>query len=505
MIPGRDALDHDERRALTDEALRSGTPIIIGALMQHDPAGRRLAEIDLLVATGAVSPEGKAVYRPIDVKAHRCTDDIGPDDTPTGLVEDLELRGVEVAGRSPRYREDDCLQLAHYYRVLQAHGHAEPFAEDRPVRAGILGSERVVAWFDLNTPQFVTITPQELDTDAGPAIAFHRRHRSTKRTALDRYDFEFAFRLKVVDAAVARSDRSAPPIVLPVSVRECDRCPWHDPCHTDMVADDDVSLVRPVGYPEWRVHRFMGITTCRQLAGLDPETAALDYAGTPLSAGALTTHIQCARSAVAGKLIVAPGWDPGVVPRGDIEIDLDLENAEFVYLWGARLSWVPADWPEVEGTYLAFASFDDLDRAGEARLVADLWQWLDDIRARAAAAGRSVRIYGYAMAGTEGAALRRIAATGGVPPTVADVDALVQSDQWVDLLAFMRRKFWSNWGHGLKVVAAASGFTWRDEDPGGWASVGWYRDARAGIDRQANIERLLAYNEDDCAATAALR
>ena len=69
----------------------------------------------------------------------------------------------------------------------------------------------------------------------------------------------------------------------------------------------------------------------------------------------------------------------------------------------------------------------------------------------------------------------------------------------------MKRKFWSNWGHGLKVAAAASGFTWRDDDPGGYASMRWYADAMEGIDRDANIERILTYNEDDCRATAALR
>ena len=72
-IPGRDEADHDHRRALTDAALAAGTPIILGALMQPDVAGRRMAEIDLLVATGRTTGAGKAEYRAIDVKSHRCT------------------------------------------------------------------------------------------------------------------------------------------------------------------------------------------------------------------------------------------------------------------------------------------------------------------------------------------------------------------------------------------------------------------------------------------------
>jgi predicted RecB family nuclease len=107
-------------------------------------------------------------------------------------------------------------------------------------------------------------------------------------------------------------------------------------------------------------------------------------------------------------------------------------------------------------------------------------------------------VYGYHAGPVEGAALRKL-----VPSD--ELEALLVSDEWVDLLPYMRRKFWSNDGHGLKVMAVASGFAWRDDDPGGYASIRWYRNALSGIDRDANIARILAYNEDDCAATAALR
>jgi predicted RecB family nuclease len=396
--------------------------------------------------------------------------------------------------------------------------------------AGILGSERVVAWFDLNTPKFATLTPQERTGDDGTAqIVYHRRGRSQHRTAISRYDFEFAFRLKVIDAAVARTSRDDPPMVLPVSVPECDRCPWQGPCHDDMTASDDVSLVAGVGYAEWRVHRFMGTNTVRQLAELDLDTArrmatgteigdaaastadhvtaehvTAEYATTPLPASKLVQQIESARAALAGGLLVAPDWDESAIPRGDIEIDLDLESDGVVYLWGARLSRVPADWPDTVGSYEAFASFDaSLD---EAALVARLWEWLDDLRTRAARDDRTVRVYGYSMASTEGAHLKRIAAMGGTGvPNLATIESFIASEQWVDLLPYMRRKFWSNRGHGLKVVAVESGFAWHDDDPGGYASMKWYRDAVSGIDRDANIARLLRYNEDDCAATAALR
>lgn len=53
-----------------------------------------------------------------------------------------------------------------------------------------------------------------------------------------------------------------------------------------------------------------------------------------------------------------------------------------------------------------------------------------------------------------------------------------------------------------------AGFQWRDEDPGGDQSTVWYERAVSHPDqgvREENRARLLAYNEDDVKATAAIR
>ena len=497
-VPARGAASHDERRAITDTALAAGTPIILGALMQPDVDAGRLGEIDLLLASGDVMPSGAAVYLAIDVKSHRCTSNLGDGDDPIGPVHDLNLLAPAVIpGLSPKYREDDCLQLAHYHRLLQAHGHSPADDPSVPIYGGILGSERVVAWFDLGTPRFGTVTPLVAEGADGTAnISFHKRQRSTARTALDRYDYEFAFRHRIVAAARARVDRATPPPVLPVSTKECERCPWRDPCRSDLEAADDVSLVNGVNYPEWRVHRHVGVTTATDLAALTPGEIEDRYADTPLTKKTVTKQVQHAQAAVAGHPIVTPSWDPAAIPRGDIEIDLDLENADFVYLWGARLTRVPSSWPEQAGTYVPFVSFDPLDAVGEKQLVDALWAWLDNLRQRAAHEALTLRVYSYSS--IEATKLRQIGQS-------SEISDFLASDQWVDLLPFMRAKFWTNDGHGLKVMARASGFEWRDEDPGGYASIGWYNDALGGVDRAANVDRILQYNEDDCAATAALR
>ena len=50
-----------------------------------------------------------------------------------------------------RASKDDALQLAHYRRMLQAHGWAAPTS-----LGGIIGKERLVVWYDLDEAMWTT-------------------------------------------------------------------------------------------------------------------------------------------------------------------------------------------------------------------------------------------------------------------------------------------------------------------------------------------------------------
>ena len=83
----------------------------------------------------------------------------------------------------------------------------------------------------------------------------------------------------------------------------------------------------------------------------------------------------------------------------------------------------------------------------------------------------------------------------------------ISSPLWVDVHEAVATQFVSTSGLGLKAVAPVAGFTWRDSEAGGEASLGWYRGAQAarGAERDAGRARILAYNEDDVRALRALR
>ena len=99
---------------------------------------------------------------------------------------------------------------------------------------------------------------------------------------------------------------------------------------------------------------------------------------------------------------------------------------------------------------------------------------------------------------------------GGRPgvPTVAAVEEFIGHSAWVDIYAVVDEWFLCAHGKGLKRIAPAAGFAWRDPEAGGENSMRWYRDA-VGLDGAppdpAQRQRLLEYNADDVAATHALR
>lgn len=279
----------------------------------------------------------------------------------------------------------------------------------------------------------------------------------------------------------------APEPAVPRRVKECGRCVFEGLCHAELLAADDVSLVIPGDRAD--ALRARGIHTVSGLA-----------------AAGLGEASHLARAWQEGIPLLRRLPFPDVpVRRADVEIDLDVE----AYLDRCAFLWGLYDGRR----YRAFSTWcGPEDAAAEAHAFAAMWQWLAARREQAQREHRGFAVYCYSSTG-ENHWLRRCAERFGGrewpgpygvvrAPERGEVDRFIASAHWVDVFSAVKQTLVGTGGVGLKVVARAAGFRWREADLDGRQAAALYPAAQ----RDAGLRsRLLSYNEDDCRATARVR
>ncbi len=477
------------REAQTSDAMTQGVALIHGARLPVDRIGRRVAEPDLLVRVGDAPVDGRWRYRPVDIKHHAMLVDgtalpvvvwelaqlLDPTNAPP-----LDDEHTERLGRRDGSARDDLLQLAHYHRSLEACGHAAP----GPAWGGVLGREQRVVFYELDRSRWQGGVDGRVST-------------------LDSYDERFARRLAIADAAEAHLANPALPLLVePVRISECPACPWRAHCDAILEERGDPSLLPRVGKREWLALREVGITSITALARL-PDNVAVPE----LSDAVLDNLVSSARARLApGPAYRRQGVRTVQVRRADVELDVDMENADEVYLWGVQVTDRGRTGLVDEG-YLPFASWEPgLDTAGATDVFVRFWRWLSDLRRRCLQEGVSVAAYCWSGPAAENRWMKHYARPAGV---LDEVTEYLRTKDWVDLEQPFKSRLVTGHGSSLKTVAPMTGFRWRDDDPGGGQSTLWYAQATdeqaSEAARAASRQRILTYNEDDVLATLHVR
>ena len=517
-------------QAATADAIERRVPVIARGWLAPDRIGHRSGRPDLLV----LCDDG---YLPVGIKLHLLTNPGGRSLESSPLAAPFPAASSTVPGR--RFRRgaawlNDSLQLAHYHRMLDARGVA---ARSDGLLGGIIDGSGELWWIS-----------GEAGTPGGGVLAD--------------YDQRFADRLAVAKHAIARNaDPSLERMVDPWWHKECESCLFEATCRSELEGADDASLVHWSSTVTLARLREAGVKTRRDLANLDlgatdlaerladttlplsdlltlcraaePESPISEVVGARmgvrrrLEAAGITTPadvldrdsvslelsssisdlgrlVRRARAAVAGGTLRSVSAEQLDARRGDVEVDVDMESyGSATYLWGAMVtSRVPLE--GVDDGYRSFVTFDDLDDAAEALIFGDFWTWLIELRTRVRAQGHRFRAYCFWRAAEEGQMRRAVSFGGDGLPSARTLERFFASDEWVDLHELARDQLVTEGPLGLKVLAARSGFSWRDDDPSGEASIGWYEEARLPSGHESRA-RLLAYNEDDVRATRALR
>lgn len=261
--------------------------------------------------------------------------------------------------------------------------------------------------------------------------------------------------------------------------------------------------------------RKAGINTVGELAGLDMLTGSY-----PTSVYNLTSTIDQARVTDIARVRKMPhvfmrrGLDALEIPAAKVEIHVDMENDEHIYLWGVRVVWhstnrrcdITHEPQNPQSDLVSFAGTDE----GEAQVMVSFWKYLQEIitKAHKKHGADSVKVFHYSPA--EDRCMLHLAAkyagTEGMP-SVGEVQEFLNSKMWVDLMPVMTKQLvWPVESHTLKSLAKYARFIWRDTDPSGSNSVVWYKRALDPEDPEHEMmqQRIIDYNADDCEATAEL-
>jgi len=540
------AMGADDLVDETATMMRKGARLILAGGLPT--VSGRSGKPDILIRVEQPSRNAAWGYVPVDAKSHRGFD--GKAKAKSWLIGSTTSPFLETAVASDVIGTpvlDDSLQLAHYWEMLSELGWV-PSVD--PI-GGIFDVDFQLVWRRLDEALWRYEHP---GTGA-----------SSPRSALEILDIEWSFRWE----AIARMLDGQTPITEPILHGSCATCPWKNVCYDELRESEHVSLIAGVTKAHVKKLALIGVRTQTQLANLDVRTAsvfdrahavnidltkyrlmATDHPNQDDSVKELTGRsrkaldfleaegfISVSDLATLDQTLAELPWFSNVtrridsarvrlhpdglphLPRGevvppvsraDIEIDVDMENSDVVYLWGTNAT-VRNGASAPSSVREGYRPFHTLagGHANEAEAFVAFWKWMHDVIDECERGGSSVRFYCYTDA--ENTRMHEIAGRWpdfpGVP-SHDEIDAFCASEHWVDLKANVDSLIWPTDTLGLKKVAPLAGFAWRDEDAGGDNSILWYEIVVTTDDesqRREMSDKLLRYNEDDVLATKVLR
>ena len=555
------------REQATIAALELGAQLVWNARLPADLEGRRISEPDFLVFHSTLT-DGRNTYLPGDVKHHAVlTGSTKPTQRLAVPFDELSITAAfstEAFG-SGSYRKEDALQLAHYVHQLNAAGFG--LHEDATSYGLLIGKDEHALVYQLDEPMFFAqvdgkrtkLSPLEyyerewdermavaevavtdrVDARVASPVAPTKRTEcgdcvwhtlcDTTRKLTDDISQVIGVTLEQVtihatrglttvsqlarlDVATAMLVDAGFDVVELMEIADTASANTGVGDVLDVCPDAHVATKTMRDRRDDLVARLAdcGVTTAEQLSELCVVTAAY----TNSKVARLSEQIDRARVLKVGKAHLARGVSHVPIPRAAIELHTDIEDyGGFVYQIGVKAFGKA----KTDGTserrrneYHAFVTWEITPEA-EAKVIADWWEYVTTMKSYGKVNRWGVKGYCYTHH-ERSTLLRKAKEHAGLEgvPTFEELRAYFDSNDWVDVHEFVKSDvLFPTEDVRLKTIATkVCGFVWRDEDPSGGNSMAWFAQATdpdvAPEVSEAARQRLLAYNDDDCAATFAI-
>ncbi len=286
----------------------------------------------------------------------------------------------------------------------------------------------------------------------------------------------------------------------PVACSHCDFCNWRDICAARWKADDHLNQV--AGITRGQITRLIdaGTTTVAALGGLAPDVDVTKMQPATLAKLRAQAVLQLARRRTGNPVMELLPLDPERrrgfhrLPRPDAgDVFFDMEGDPFAedgleYLFGVRF---------VDAGETLFMPLWAHDRAAERIAFERLMDFLTDRLQRYP----GMHVYHYAP--YEPNALKRLMALHGTRE--AEMDDLLRRERFVDLYRVVREAIrTSEPGLSIKDIEIFYMPPREGEVKTAGASIVHYERWRTSQDA-TELEKIGAYNEDDCRSTHLLR
>jgi len=274
----------------------------------------------------------------------------------------------------------------------------------------------------------------------------------------------------------------------------CKLCHWHSGCTKVLRADDDLTLIPVLGRA---IRDAMESTfpTVAALAACEPEGFIIKGKTPFKGVGADRLKTFQARAALLKDPNAKPYLKAVVsLPTSEVEFFFDIEVdplRDFTYLHGI-VERIGGDTANEQ--FIAFFTDDESPQA-ERDAFAQSIAYLNSVPA--------ATIWYYSK--YERTLYRKLQARYPDVCSAEAIEALFHPARAVDLYNDVVTKAteWPTNDQSIKTLAKYLGFSWRDTNPSGAASIEWFD--RWVRDRDpAMRQRILDYNEDDCKATRVL-